>query len=396
MNVESPRRIAHPEIDWEEFRIQMPVTDKWAYFDHAAVAPLSGPARKAIENWSTEAALEGDSIWPKWKTRIEEVRRQAASLINASASELAFVPSTTAGINLVVEGFPWKEGDNVVTLANEFPANLYPWMNLAARGIETRLVDVVDGVPDLSKLSHACDSRTRIITVSWVSYCSGWRLDLDAVAEIAHRVGARFFLDAIQGLGVFPLDVKATRIDYLAADGHKWMLGPEGAGLFFSREEHLEQLRPVGIGWNSVVDRYNFSNIRLDIRPEAARYEGGSSNMVGIHGLGASLDLLNAYGVGPANSPVADRILELTDFASEVLLAAGAKLISPRVDGHKSGIVVFAMPGQEPDSIRARCQSSGVAVSCRGGGVRISLHAYNNESEIERMVELLAAEESKS
>src|SRR5690606_37199505 len=133
----------------------------------------------------------------------------------------------------VAEGFPWREGDNVVTLADEFPANLYPWMNLKSRGVEARLVPTDDGRVDLDRLNAACDDRTRIVSVSWVGFASGWRNDVAAVAEIAHRRGAYFFLDAIQGLGAFPIDARAAGVDFLAADGHKWMLGPEGAGVFY-------------------------------------------------------------------------------------------------------------------------------------------------------------------
>ena len=167
-------------------------------------------------------------------------------MINADPDEIAFIGNTTAGIGLVAEGFPWSDGDNVVTLANEFPSNLYPWMNLSTRGVETRRVQVDNGIPDLNQLDAACDQRTRIITVSWVGYASGYRLHVADVAEIARKHNALFFLDAIQGLGVFPLDVHAAGVDFLAADGHKWLIGPEGAGITFIAKKHLDLLRPLG------------------------------------------------------------------------------------------------------------------------------------------------------
>ena len=220
---------------WQSFRQQMPVAQRWAYFDHAAVAPLPERTRAAVTRWVDLAATEGDTVWPSWSNRVEQCRGLAARLIHAEPAEIALVHSTTEGITLVAEGYPWQPGDNVVTLDNEFPSNQYPWLNLASRGVETRRVPAVDGRVDLDRLADACDARTRIVTVSWVGYASGYRVDLDQVAELAHRKGALLFVDAIQGLGVFPLDVQKTPIDFLAADGHKWLLGPEGAGLFYLR-----------------------------------------------------------------------------------------------------------------------------------------------------------------
>src|SRR5260370_26745993 len=160
---------------------------------------------------------------------------------------------------MVAEGFPWQKGDNVVTLADEYPANQYPWMNQAYRGVETRRIPTDQGRVDLDRLAAACDQRTRMVSISWVGYASGWRNDLDRVAEIAHRVGALFFLDAIQGLGAFPLEVGNVAIDFLSADGHKWMLGPEGAGIFFIRRQHLEKLHLIGVGAGSVMHATDFS-----------------------------------------------------------------------------------------------------------------------------------------
>jgi selenocysteine lyase/cysteine desulfurase len=246
---------------WLELRRQMPCAEKWAYFDHAAVAPISAPARTALVAWANDLAENGCADWPRWAERLEDVRRRGAELISASTDEIALIRNTTEGVNLVAEGFPWQAGDNVVVPADEFPTNLYPWMNLAARGVEVRRVPVDQGRVDLDRLAAACDARTRIVAVSWVGYASGWRNDVDALVELAHGRGALLFLDAIQGLGVFPLDVRRTPVDFLAADGHKWLLGPEGAGLFYLRREHLDLLRPVGLGWNSVVQSYDFDRI---------------------------------------------------------------------------------------------------------------------------------------
>ena len=192
-------------------------------------------------------------------------------------------------------------------------------------------------------------------------------------------------IDAIQGLGVFPLDVRATGVDFLAADGHKWLLGPEGAGVFFTRGEHLDRLRPFMVGWNSVVHSHDFNHIELDLKRSAERYEGGSPNTTGMIGLGESLKLLGRFGL-PA---IAGRVLELTDLACTRLGQIGATILSDRGDEHRSGIVSFELPGHDPKEVQRQCLEHDVVVSCRAGRLRISPHAYNDETDIQRLIDVI-------
>lgn len=371
--------------DWDDFRRQMPIARQWAYFDHAAVAPMSGPAQAALVNWAEDATVNGSANYPAWTRRVEHLRTLAARLIGALPEEIALVSNTTAGINLVAEGFPWKPGDNIVTRADEFPSNQYPWLHLADRGVETRRIPTEGGKLNFDQLAAACDDRTRIVSVSWVAFSSGWRHDLDQLAGLVHKRGALLFLDAIQGLGVFPLDVRQTPVDFLAADGHKWLLGPEGAGLFFTRREHLNLLRPVGVGWNSVRNDHDFSHIELVFKDTAARYEGGSQNVAGLSALEASLELLSQFGM-PA---ISRRVLEITDLACQRLAEVGAVILSDRTASHRSGIVSFELPGRDPQVVRRQCFEQKVALSCRAGRLRISPHCYNNAADIERLIEAL-------
>jgi cysteine desulfurase / selenocysteine lyase len=371
--------------DWTEFRRQMPVADRWAYFDHAAVAPLSRPAQQALLQWAEDATANGAANYPAWTGRVEHLRTLAAGMIGALPEEVALVGNTTAGINLVAEGFPWKPGDNIVTRADEFPSNQYPWLHLADRGVETRRIPTDGGKLDLDRLAAACDDRTRVVSVSWVAYASGWRHDLDRLAELVHGRGALLFLDAIQGLGVFPLDVRRTPVDFLAADGHKWLLGPEGAGVFFTRRAHLGLLRPVGVGWNSVRGAHDFSHIELVFKDTAARYEGGSQNVAGLSALGASMELLCGFGM----EAISSRVLEITDLACRRLEEIGAVILSDRSADHRSGIVSFELPGRDSHLLRRQCVERKVVLSCRGGRLRISPHAYNNADDVERLIEAL-------
>jgi selenocysteine lyase/cysteine desulfurase len=374
----------------QRLRAEMPVARRWAYFDHAAVAPLTAPAAETFATWSTEAVAEGDTVWPDWARRVEATRDAAARLIGADRDEIALVHNTTAGISLVAEGLDWRPGDNVVTLADEFPSNAYPWLNLESRGVETRRVPTENGRLDLHKLMSACDARTRIISVSWVGYATGYRHDVDHIVELAHERGILVMLDAIQGLGAFPLDIRVMPVDFLAADGHKWMLGPEGAGIAYVRREHLERLRPLGVGWHSVVHASDYSRIELTLKPSAARYEGGSQNMAGMLALGASLELLLELNI----ERIAAAILDVTDRACKLLCEIGATIVSDRRPEHRggqqrSGIVAFELPGRDPLAVKKYCLRHEVVLSCRAGRLRISPHAYNNEEDLDRLVDAL-------
>ena len=311
-------------------------------------------------------------------------------MIGAQSNEIALVPNTTMGITLVAEGLDWRAGDNVVILADEFPSNAYPWLNLERRAVETRRLATDGGRLDLNKLAESCDARTRIVSISWVGYSTGYRQNLGPIAELVHQRGALLMVDAIQGLGAFPLDVRKEQIDFLAADGHKWMLGPEGAGVAYIAREHLDQLRPIGVGWNSVVHAHDFSRIELRFKPSAARFEGGSQNTAGLMALGASLKLLTSLGI----ENVATAILAVTDQACMRLRDLGARILSHRDSqpgGHdpRSGIVIFELDGHDPRAVRQHCLDHHVAVACRGGRLRISPHAYNNEEDLDRLIEAL-------
>ncbi len=369
----------------ERLRTAMPVARKWAYFDHAAVAPLTQPAHDALALWLAQATDEGDTKFLDWAAQLASCRKAAAELVGAEESEIALVPNTTAGINLVAEGFPWQSGDNMVTLADEFPTNIFPWMNLAKRGVETRLVPTTEGRVTPEQIAAYCDDRTRVVSVSWVCYSNGCRRALKPIADVAHEFGALFLVDAIQGLGVFPLDVKANEIDVLSADGHKWLLGPEGAGIAYIHEGWLERLRPIGIGWNSVVNAGNFDQLELKLKNSSARYEGGTYNMPGFIGLGASIKLLLSLGV----ENIAEAILEFTDRAYERLHDVGCVIHSPRERDNRSGIISWKIPGRDPQAIRKSCLAQGVALACRSERLRLSAHAYNNTVDLERLLNIL-------
>ncbi|HYT91510.1 MAG TPA: aminotransferase class V-fold PLP-dependent enzyme [Gemmataceae bacterium] len=371
-------------MDWSALRDAMPITRQWAFFDHAAVAPLTAAARRALLEWADDLTGNGVVGEARRNRRVEQTRALAGQLLGADPFDIAFVKNTSEGIGIVAEGFPWRSGDNLVTSADEYPANRYPWMNLANRGVEVRAVPSRDGRVLIDDLRAAMDGRTRLLSLSFVEFATGFRNDLDAVGALCRERGVYLFVDAIQGLGVLPLDVRRTPIDFLAADGHKWLLGPEGAGLFYIRRELLDLLYPVGIGWNSVVGANDFSRIDFRLKPHAGRWESGTLNVGGITALGASLELLLGVGIAALEA----RVLELTDELCAKAQRLGVTLFSSRKPSEKSGIVSLVVPGDVRELVR-RCRERGIVVNQRAGRLRVSPHGYNTSEEIDRLVETL-------
>jgi selenocysteine lyase/cysteine desulfurase len=368
-------------MDWTQVRDEFPVTRRWAFLDHAGVAPISARARQAMVDWAADVAENGIVAESRWSRRVEEVRALAGRLLNADPRDIAFVKNTSEGIGLVAEGFPWQPGDNVVTAAEEFPANLYPWMNLEARGVNVRMVPSRGPRLELDDVRRAVDARTRIVALSFVEYASGFRNDLDGLGKLCRERGIILCVDAIQGLGVLPLDVAATPIDFLSADGHKWLLGPEGAAIFYARREMVDLLHPVGVGWRSVVDCFSFSRADFRLKPGASRWESGALAVGAIAALGASLELLLTIGI----ARVWERVRQLTDYVCEQAARVDLTVFSSRQPGDKSGIVSIEFPGADPRAAVRRCREEGVVINERGGRLRVSPHCYNVPEEVDRL-----------
>jgi cysteine desulfurase / selenocysteine lyase len=372
---------------WDAFRSHFPVTRRWAFFDHAAVAPIPDTAAAELARYAHVVGENGIAGVLDLVAGTNRVRSLAAQLINApDVNDVCFVPNTTVGIGLVAEGFPWKAGDNVVLAAEEYPSNQYPWLNLQTRGVEVRQVPSRGNRVSIDDISAAMDANTRVLSASAVQFASGFRADLDALGELCRSRGVFFFVDAIQALGVFPIDVQGTPIDALAADGHKWLLAPEGAGFAYVRREWVDRLHPIGVGAHSVVRPFEYSTIDFTLKPHAGRWEGGALNVPGLWALGASLDLLLNAGI----PNVAARVLELTDYLCERVKSVGCEVFSCRDGEARSGIVSFTKPGHDQKALMKRCRDAGVIVNCRADRLRASPHCYNTLEEIDRLAEVLA------
>jgi len=372
--------------DWDSLRRLFPITDRYAYLNHAAVGPLPEPAAQAMRGHiSQRLGLEeaGDQGWDQ---RVENVRALAARLIKASPAEIAFVSNTSHALNIVAAGLRWQPGDNVVCAEGEFPANVYPWVNLRRRGVEVRFARAVHGRIPLESVALQVDGRTRLVAISFVEFFSGYRNDLAAISEVCRERGARLCVDAIQGLGALALDVGACGIDFLAVHSAKWLLGPIGIGFLFCRAERLAEIDLVMGGWRSVDGQGDYFRYDSEWYADARRFEVGSLNHLGIAGMGASLQLLLDVGI----ERIEARLMQLTDYLLAGVLDRGYTVITPHErPSERSGIVSFT-PGQgSPEVLATQLQAAGVVISARGPCIRVSPHFYNTEAEIDRLLEVL-------
>ncbi len=363
----------------------MPVVRQYNFLDHAAVAPLSGRAGAAMRRFVDEAeshAYARGQLYPESR----RVRALAAKLLNCHAEEITFVKNTSEGISLVANGLQFSRGDNIVTAGVEFPANVYPWMNLRSQGVQLKMIPEDGGRVPLDRLVELIDERTRVLTISSVQFGSGFRSDLAALGNICQDRGVLFCVDAIQSLGCIPIDVRAMKIDFLSADGHKWLLGPEGAGLFYCRHELLGLLRPSSVGWLSVKNADNFSQYNLDFRDDARRFDGGSYNLAGIWGLGASLEWLLDIGI----ETIWERVRSLTDRLVDGVRAKGYRVVSSRESGEASAVVAFVSGTHDHTRIVNHLrQEYRTIVASRVGRIRVSPHFYNTEEEIDQLIDHL-------
>ena len=371
---------------WQKWRSEFPVTETYVYMNHAGVAPLSRRVQDVMAGFIDDATFHGAVHAEDWAETAEACRLAAAQFINANVTEIAFMKNTTQGILIAANGINWQTGDNVVTTAVEFPANIYPWWSLKERyGVDTRMVPERDGRICIEDITSAVDERTRVLTISHVEFASGFRNDIAALGKLCRERDIWFVVDAIQGLGVIEMDVKSCNIDILAADGHKWLLAPEGAAIFYCADERREQLINTNIGWASVVNPRDFLTYDLTQSSDATRFEEGSYNSVGLYGLKAAIDLLQDIGI----RAIETRVLELTARLIAGLEAKGYCVITVKKDAERAGIVIFESGRHTPTELYEMLYAENIITAERGSGVRVSPHFYNTTSEIDRLLEVL-------
>ena len=369
-------------MDLDELRREFPLTEECAFLDHAAISPLPSRTRAAMTRF-IEMRRFVRRAWEEYDTLDQELRQALAQLINATPEEIALVQNTAEGINIAAHAIPFRPGDNVVFCDMEYPANVYPWMNLARRGVEARIIPHREGGLALDDLEEYVDERTKVVAASSVEFLTGFRNDLEGIGQFCKARGIYFVVDAIQSLGVIPLDVRECQIDMLSCGGPKWLMGPCGLGFFFCRRELIEEMIPAYAGADCVVDALNFRDYNLTFLPNAKRFEPGTGNYVGKVGLLASVSLLLEVGI----EKIHRRTLHLTDTLIEDLQRRGYRIASCLRPEHRSAIVSFSTPDVQADY--EKLIANKVIVSLRENYIRVSPHGYNTEEEVLRVGEVL-------
>ena len=371
-------------MQFDEWRNEFPIVRRGVHFNHAGVSPVSRRVATAVTTFIEEATVFDATIERRWAARSQAVRAAFACLIGAQPDEIAFVKNTSEGLSLVAAGLDWRPADNVIAVDGEYPSNIYPWFSLRRWGVETRLVRPHRGRVHVDEVMALMDEHTRVAAVSFVDWNTGGRTELRPLGELCRRRGVLFCVDGIQGVGAIPLDVERDRIDCLAVGGHKWLLAPEGCGCLFISRRVVDRLQSVLHGWKSVRNPEIYLPYHFEPRPDAAKFEPGSPSMLGVHALGAAIDLL--LEVGPQN--IEARLMELTDRLAAGLRTRGAEIVSPWGAGERSGIVVFRL-GSDPDALCAELLRRGFIVRVRSAGIRVAPHFYNNEGDIDRLLTAL-------
>jgi cysteine desulfurase/selenocysteine lyase len=364
-----------------------PVKRNLIYFNHAAVGPLSAHAYEAMERHARDQREHGALHWREWYEEIARLRASMARLIGAQPNEVAILKNTSEGLSFVAEGLRWREGDNVITTDLEFPSNAAPWKRLARRGVECRVLRSREGAFTPDDIEALVDGRTRLVTVSSVAFHNGFAADLEGIGEVCARRGVLFCVDAIQSIGVLPMDVRRAKISFLAADGHKWMCGPEGCSIFFASTEARDELDVLETGWTNIDRKGRFIECGVELLPDARRFEAGSLPTNLIYGLHAAIALLLEVGI----ESVSGRAVGLASRLAEGLESIGWRVSSPHPI--RSSIVGATPPVVEPTLLwwHRRLEEQGVICAPREGMLRFSPHFYNDESEIDRVIELLRA-----
>ncbi len=364
--------------------VEFPITRRWTFFNHAGVAPISGRAAAEIERFAREAR-DDSYLTGRWYQKIELVRKLAAEFIGALPEEIAFVKNTSEGIAFVANGLDWKAGDEIISTSVEYPSNVYPWMDVAQRcGARHIMLPEVDARVDIQSIFNAVTPRTRMIALSHVEYASGFRHDIAAIGRFCRTRGILLCVDGIQACGVLPVDVRAMNIDFLSADGHKWLLGPEGAGIFYCRKDLLTSLRPE-VGWMNVIHASDYGIYDFTLRADARRFECGSHNIPGILALGASMQLLADMGW----DIVTGRVLGLTTQLCSGLAQKSYTLISSRRDHETSGIVSFKSRDHNHAEIISNLEKQKIIIVEREGRLRVSPHFYQSSEDIDRLLDAL-------
>ncbi|ALH99745.1 cysteine desulfurase SufS [Pseudomonas sp. FW306-02-F02-AA] len=358
------------------------------YLNHAAVAPWPNRAAMAVTRFAQENVLLGARDYSDWMDLEQRLRERLMRLLNApSTDDVALVKNTSEALSFVAFGLPWQIGDQIVISDEEFPSNRIVWEALAAQGVEVVQASLTGDDPEGALLA-ACGPRTRLMSVSAVQFASGLRLDLQRLGAGCKQQNVLFCIDAIQQLGALPFDVQSYQCDFAMADGHKWLLGPEGLGVFYVRSELREQLKLHEFGWHMLEHMGDYTRSGWEPAKSARRFECGSPNMLGAMALEASLSLLEEVGMEHVAALIAERVKWLQDGLSAI---PGVVLHSPLNPARRGGILSFSIDGIDIQTVYEALKAEQVVCIPRGPGIRFSPHFYTEKRVIDETVAIVAS-----
>ncbi len=363
-----------------------PIREHCLYLDHAAVCPLPRPVASAMRERIAGQELRGYEDFEAWQDSARTCRHLGAQLVGCDAADITIVGSTSEGLSLIASGLDWREGDEVLVGEEEFAANVSPWLGLAPRGVHVKRFPQPDGRIDVEAVAELLGERTRVLAVSWVSFHTGWIAPLAQLGRRCRDAGCLLVVDAIQALGVLPMDMEVLGVDAVVADGHKWLLGPEGAGLMATTPRLRDRLQPAISGWRNVTRAAGSLFLeRLQYRSDGRRFEAGAANEVGIAGLAAALDLLSSA----ERENVQARVEMLARVLTRILIAHGWEVLSPGSGHPIAGIVAGRHPTVDPGEAARRLRERRVVTSVRQGYLRLSPHFYITRGELEALDRIL-------
>ena len=362
------------------------------YLNHAAVSPWPQRTVTAIQQFAVENGSIGSSHYPQWIEVENRLRQRLSGLIQVGIpDDIALLKSTSEGLSVVAHGLNWEPGDNVVISDQEFPSNAIIWESLARYGVTVKKVNLNSAATPEEALAAAVDAQTRLLSISSVQFGDGLRMDLQAIGTLCRERNILFCVDAIQSLGALAFEGATIQPDFIVADGHKWMMAPEGCALFYSTPEARAQLQLHQYGWHMREQHLQFeSNPEAEpdwqIACSARRFEAGSPNMLGIHGLEASLSLIEEIGI----HRIEQLVLERTGFLIQAIEQhPRLELITITDPARRSGIITFSVKGQDIAQLFAQLTEQGIQCAQRAGGIRLSPHFYTPMEQLQQTLDLV-------
>lgn len=368
-----------------ELRQRLPLLETGVALNHAGISPQPESRSIAAFEESRARLLPGEGL-ARFSGVRDEIRRLYAELLHVSPAEIAVTRHTAEGVNLIAQGFPWRQGDRILTVSVEYPSNVYPWWNLRDRGVEVVPVPEREGRVDLDEFVGAIDERVRMVAISHVEFASGFCFDLARISDACRACGAFLFVDIAQSIGILPIDLGL--VDAAAWPTWKWLMGPIGMGGLYVAAKRLESIRPSFVGSDGMVPTADYLDYRFEFRPDAGRFEYSTENVLGLIGVAEALRRFTPLFANDAADAAACRVWKLGDTMTGRLEERGFRLYSSRRPGERSGIFSFVTPGN-PAQTAARLRRSGIEVAVRSGRLRISPHFYNNEEDVDRLLSAL-------